>query len=111
MMAFAVESYVDTRVLLNDPRYIRFYAQVMRSNAETGRDYSVHHMLHPCSSEEFHRFHPPINQATGDKMQRLQQNGQIFCLDWKALDYNLYGAWLENGDYQAVNVRLVPCAT
>ena len=39
------------------------------------------------------------------------EDGDLFCLDWKALNFNLYGDWQEAGDYNAVNIRLIPCAT
>ena len=66
--------------------------------------------MHSCTNEEFKRFHEPNSKTTADKTQKIQAEGGLYCLDWKNLDFALFGSWRKTGDYSAINVRLIPCA-
>ena len=109
-MAFATENYI-TKQIISDYRYIRYYAELRQYDTRTSSAVKNNYPLHPCTKEEFGRFFAPESSATAEKTKRLQEDGDLFCLDWKKLDFSLYGSWRETGDYNAINVRLIPCAT
>ena len=53
MIAFATESYAYQDKILSDPRYIRYYAEVMNFDAEKQIFEAVNYLLHQCTSDEF----------------------------------------------------------
>ena len=73
-------------------------------------EYSEQHVpLHTCTDEEFKNFSPPETHFK-KRILELQEGRHWFCLDWRAYSYKLYGSWLVGGAYQALSVRLIPCA-
>ena len=96
--------------MLSDSKYIRYYAELNKYDAAQDKRIGKHVLLHKCTKEDFKRFYPPKSQEIADKTKRLQEDGDIFCLDWKALDFGLSGNWDKPGDYSWVNIKLIPCA-
>ena len=69
------------------------------------------YLLHPCTNEELSRFHEPDSQTTADKTKMIHEKNGLYCLDWKQINFDLFGSWRETGDYNAINVRLIPCVS
>lgn len=61
MMAFATENYVTPNLMMSDPKYIRYYAELREHDHEINKQIRTNYLLHPCTNEEFQRFYDPIN--------------------------------------------------
>ena len=96
--------------MLSDPRYIRYYVELRHYDFKQDKHNISNHLLHKCTSEEFKRFYSPKDPEIAVKTKRIQEDGDFFCLDWKAVNFSLYGSWAKAGDSTAINVKLVPCA-
>ena len=44
-------------------------------------------------------------------MKRLQDGGHFYCIDFKALGFDIYGSEMSGVDFAALDVMLIPCAS
>ena len=107
MVAFYARSF-ESYELLSDPSKVRWYATSIQ---KVGSDQYFTYPLEPCSKEDMAKFHPAVNKQTEDKVNALQAKKELFCLDWRALQFPLQDTWQSGNDYSAIDVALRPCAT
>ena len=48
---------------------------------------------------------------TADKVQNYRDNGNLFCLDGKEFDYDIFGSTESGKDFAVLEIALLPCAT
>ena len=87
MMAFSATNY-DTGEPVSDPRYVRWSATTTDVTDGQPTTYTWYPM-HQCSDEEFSRFYSPVNQETELNTKKLQDNGHLYCFDFKAVNFDL----------------------
>ena len=97
MMAFSATNY-DTGETISDPRHVRWYATTTDGQPTIYTWYP----MHQCSDEELGRFYSPVNQETELKTKKLQDNGHLYCFDFKAVDFDLKGSLDTGNDYSGV---------
>ena len=108
MMAFAAESYSNGNGI-SDPRYVRW---ITGYKIRIGTEWSVkYYPMYQCRDEDFTRFFTPDTKKTEIKVQRLREGGHFYCLDWKALGFDLYGKEVSAVDVAALDPMLIPCAS
>ena len=104
-MAFAVTNYIDGTPK-SDPRYINWIFRVDSDDGDTEWQ-----TLHPCSEAELAKFHPPKNQVTAREVNALQAGSHLFCFDWQQHALEVYGQRNSGGEYAALTINLLPCAS
>ena len=108
MMAVAAETY-DKEIGKSDPRYLRWVVSLWIKDAN-GNFIEEEIPMHKCTEEEFSRFYP-AEGYTATKAAKLQQDGHLFCLDWRAIAHSLYGSWQTGDEYGALSIQLMPCTS
>ena len=101
MMAFSAANY-DTGEPVSDPRYVRWYATT--TDVIDGTPAYNWYPMHQCSAEEFSRFYSPINQETELHMKERHDTAELYCFDFKAVDFDLRGSLNTGNDYTAVDL-------
>ena len=104
MMAFATKS-MDI-----EPRHARWLAEA-RYSIDGRSDVKRRWDLHKCSEDEMKLFYEPENEITASDMKKYQQAGQLYCLDWKAIGYELYGDRRNGKQFADIQVNLYACGT
>ena len=89
MVAFYAMAH-ETSEILSDPRKFRWYATF--AEKKNGKEDFYAYQLEPCSEEEFARFYPPVSEQTKKKVEETQARKELFCIDWKALNFPLKGS-------------------
>ena len=103
-IAVALNNYGKDAV--EQARYIKFVARKMIQN---GDDWTVtYYPLHPCTDEDFAKFHPSEMRST-DAIDRYRNEGGMWCMDWQAAQIEVYGTWRVDSVYQAIDLMAVPC--
>ena len=93
-IAVAVDS--SSGDLSDAARYFKFVARLY---TQTGATYeSTYYPLHPCSEEDFAKFHPTEKRSAA-AVQRYRDKGGMFCLDWQAARLEIYGSWKVDNNY------------
>ena len=103
-MAFAIIDFFDGS--LSDPRYIKWVARniTMQDNV-----YTVNYMpMEPCTDGDLDRFFSS-DEVSWARMQSLQKQKGLYCLEWPRLGPKLIGSWKTHSDYTAVDVAPIPC--
>lgn len=44
-------------------------------------------------------------------MKKLKDSQALWCLDEAVIGRKLYGGWVSGGDYTALDIQLIPCAS
>ena len=108
MMAFTAVNY-DTGVPLSDPRYVKWVTAYWE---RVGGEWIINWFpMHKCSGAEMARFKNPENDLIATRVNKLQTGGHFFCLDFKAMRFELYGSESKGVDFSALDPMLVPCAS
>ena len=56
------------------------------------------------------RFHPTEERSV-TKVQNLFEKQFLYCIDEQLYDIDLYGDWISDTLYAALDIILIPCAT
>ena len=107
VLAFAAEKFWSK--LLNDKRYIKW--EVILWEYNDGVLKNATYNLNPCTEEEIARFSPAESYQTKTKVEWLQKNGYLYCLDKKLIGIDLFGAWRTGDSYLSIEVTLAPCVS
>ena len=96
MVAIALADYSSARPL-TDPRFVRFYLR-HRGRIED-ESVTVNFPLSLCQQDDINRFYPPANVDTENKVNKLIDDKNLFCIDRRHFDYEIFGTWKTGGDY------------
>ena len=108
MMAFTAENF-DTSAPISDARYVKWVTALWkRVNGEWDLKW---YPMHKCRDAEFSRFKESKTEQIATKVRKFQTGGHFFCLDFKALGFELYGAEKDGVDFTALDPMLLPCAS
>ena len=108
MLAVAAENYI-TGAPLTDPRYIQWLTGIWtRIEDELVIEW---YPMHKCNEREYERFNKVDNFANNRKKERLRNEDALYCIDERALAFDLYGAEEKVGDFVALDTVLMPCAS
>ena len=66
--------------------------------------------MKPCTTDDIVRFHPTEERSV-TKVQNLFEKQLLYCLDEQLYDIDLYGNWISDTNYAALDIMLIPCAT
>ena len=65
--------------------------------------------LQPCTEADFAKFYPPDVNII-DELANLKERGTLFCLDWQAADFTIYGTPNMDLSKRAIlDLRALPC--
>ena len=66
--------------------------------------------MHRCSNADFEKFNSIENIAAA-KVKKFKEGDHWFCYDDSALDFEIKGTWRTDEVYNALDIRLLPCAS
>ena len=49
------------------------------------------------------------SKTSYNKIQKFKQNGGLYCINYSLADINLYGSWIFENEYSALDIMAVPC--
>ena len=67
--------------------------------------------MHKCNEQEYERFNVAENLDTNNKKERLRNGNNFFCIDERALGFELFSSEASGVDFHALDIVLMPCAT
>ena len=67
--------------------------------------------MHKCNEREYERFNKVENFAFNKKQKRLRDEGAFYCIDERALGFDLHGTEDTGVDFTALEIVLMPCAS
>ena len=108
MMAFSAENYVKGTAI-SDPRYVKWVTAYYERVG--GEWITTWYPMHKCSDADFSRFYNLENDFIATKIDKFKTGGHYFCLDLKAMDFELSGSEASGADYSGLDHMLVPCAS
>ena len=95
--------------LVNDPFFVRWQATynryVIDENGKRSEKTPIE--LHPCTAEDFAKFHP-ADERKKALIDDMKKNGGLFCADWKKHGVKLWGEDRDNA-YSLLDVNALPC--
>ena len=94
--------------LLNDPRYFKWIA---RMNIMLGDEFKyVYLPTKPCDDETYEGFYDAA--ATSKiNIEKFKKGKALTCVDLQGEEIDIYGTWVLNADYAALDMMAVPCGT
>ena len=66
--------------------------------------------LHPCTEEELEKFYKTATFSY-DSLEKYKTGGGLFCLDWNAANFTLYGSWRDSNYFSIIDMVMLPCIT
>ena len=103
-IAFAADKLLGD--ILDDPRYFKWVAR-MSVQREDAFEF-IYLPTRPCTEEHYENFYEQaISQA--NNIEKFKASNTLTCIDFDGFD--IYGTWVLNAEYSALEVMLVPCGT
>ena len=66
--------------------------------------------MSPCTADDMARFYPSEERSLA-KIQNLFEKQALYCIEEQLYDIDLYGNWVSDSYYSALDIMLIPCAT
>ena len=107
MMAFGLEGRYD-HAILNDPRIVRWGARLWTSDNGPYTQRQV--KMRACNKQDYEKFFPPEPQAHQQVDGYKYKEGSLFCIDWAALSFELYGS-ADVSRHQSIDIEAQSCST
>lgn len=104
-MAIGLEDYT-TKEAKNDPTIIKWIARYLRYEDSQIIENRVE-PLHTCTDDDFKLFTPPEDRSMS-RLEQLKGKGGLFCIDWEAVGFKLYGS-PSDAVHSVIDVVAVPC--
>ena len=65
--------------------------------------------MHQCTDDDFEKFYT-IDEGSVESVNNARKANEMWCLDWTALQFDIYGTWRTDDRYATLDVRMIPCA-
>ena len=104
-MALVLEDILKGEIL-NDPRYVKWYAVFINSVA--GKTTSKPIPMHTCTEKDFEKFYEP-SEIYAKRFQHFRTSGAMQCIDWETSGVEIYGS-TSSDNFGSLDIIAAPCA-
>ena len=104
--AFTVENFI-AREVRDDPAYVKYIVRVLTYKLGAWNEKLLSY--HKCNQTDWKDFAPATKASQGRfETIRDDPNRGFFCIDWPDDEVLIYGDY-SSGDFQMVEISMVPC--
>ena len=89
MIAVTAENYF-TGAGLSNPRYVRYNTGIWKKI--NGVLETLWYPMHKCTAQDHKKFNKAVKIVNNEKMQRLRNEDHLFCIDERALGFDIKGS-------------------